>query len=221
MGTPLTTKVRLKIKKIARDLTEPPADREWRAMWSTIEQVEGWLTPSEARWLYDRARGLPTKANIVEIGSYKGRSTCCLGLGCRKSRKRVFAVDTFDGGPDLPNVNSLPNFLENIEHCKLTGYIEPVVGLSSRVASNWDKPIDLLFIDGSHSYEDVLADFCSFFPYVTPGGLVAFHDVSESWPGVLKAWNEITKNLTQIGHCETIGYGQKPGPGDGPSPTVR
>jgi predicted O-methyltransferase YrrM len=39
------------------------------------------------------------------------------------------------------------------------------------------RAIDLLFIDGDHSYAGVQADFATYAPLVRPGGLVAFHDI--------------------------------------------
>jgi predicted O-methyltransferase YrrM len=207
MTTPLVTKVKLKIKKIARGLS--PADREFQRIWPAVDGVEGWLLPNEGAWLFHAARSLPKAANIVEVGSFKGRSTCCLALGCKRTQRRVFAVDTFDGGPDLPKAELLPDFLRNLEVTGLSRFVEPRVGLSTEVSSKWDKPIHLLFIDGSHSYEDVLADFNGFYPYVVPGGIVAFHDVCEAWPGVLRAWNKIELQLTKTGHCGALGYGRK------------
>ena len=55
------------------------------------------------------------------------------------------------------------------------------------------KPLDLLFVDGSHRYEHVSRDFALYSPLVRPGGLVAFHDV---WPGEFaggapRFWREI------------------------------
>jgi predicted O-methyltransferase YrrM len=41
-------------------------------------------------------------------------------------------------------------------------------------------PIDLLFIDGDHSYEGVKKDFELFYPLVAPSGMIAFHDIAES-----------------------------------------
>jgi len=38
-------------------------------------------------------------------------------------------------------------------------------------------PLDLLFIDGDHSYEGVKADFDNYSPLVRPGGLIVFHDI--------------------------------------------
>jgi predicted O-methyltransferase YrrM len=211
MSTPFTTRVGLKIKKIARELTESPADREFRRIWPVVDSIEGWLLPTEGKWLFDAARSLPNQATVVEIGSYKGRSTCCLALGCRRSQRRVFAIDSFDGGPDLPKANLFPDFEQNLQRSGLSQHVQPIVGLSSQVAKTWDKTIHLLFVDGSHQYEDVLADFNGFFPHLVSGGIVAFHDVTESWPGVFRAWSEtIKKELKEIGYCDALGYGQKP-----------
>jgi predicted O-methyltransferase YrrM len=211
MSTPLITRVGLKIKKIARDLTHGAEDREWRQIWPMIDSVEGWLLEREANWLFSAARALANGTNIVEIGSFKGRSTCCLAAGCRGSQKRVFAIDAFDGGVDLPNVNTLPDFSQNLERCGLSPYVKTVMALSGQVAQTWCQPIHLLFIDGSHAYEDVLADFDGFFPHVVPGGLVAFHDViNETWPDVGRAWAEISTQLIAPGYSDSIGFGRKP-----------
>ena len=154
---------------------------------------------------------MANRSNIVEIGSYHGRSTCCLALGCKGSERRVFAIDSFDGGPDLPKAESFARFRSNIERLQLAEYVQPIVGLSTEVAKTWGKPIHFLFVDGSHLYDDVMADFASFFPHVAPGGLVAFHDVDKSFPGVLKAWQETFEvKLVHTGRCATLGYGTKP-----------
>ena len=211
MSTPFPTRVRLKIKKIARELTETSVEREFRRSWPLVDSVEGWLLATEGKWLFTTARSLPDHVNIAEIGSFKGRSTCCLALGCRGSGKRVFAVDSFDGGPDLPRANSFPDFSQNLKRCGVSEHVEPIVGLSGQVAKTWDKPIHFLFIDGSHLYEDVLVDFTGFFPYIVPGGVVAFHDVNEHFPGVLRAWNETFKHqFVEIGHCDSLAYGRRP-----------
>jgi predicted O-methyltransferase YrrM len=176
-----------------------------------IAPTEGWLFDAEPKWLFERALSLPDGANLVEIGSFKGLSTSCLAFGCRATKKRVFAVDTFDGGPDLQRHDSFQEFCSNIERCQLSEYVEPVRGISWEIAKTWKKPVHFLFIDGSHIYEDVMADFASFFPHVVPGGIIAFHDVHENHPGVLKAWHETFKHqLSGTGYCDSIGYGRKP-----------
>ncbi len=208
MCTPFTTRVALKIQKIARDLN--PTDREFRRIWPLINSVEGFLDDAHGRWLFKAARALPEGSVVVEIGSFKGRSTSCLALGCLGGRKRVYAIDRFDGGPDLPRQDTLQEFSENIRRCSVSGYVEPLIGFSSEVAKTWNKPIHLLFIDGSHQYEDVLADFTAFYPHVVAGGIIAVHDIDENWLGVVRAWNETIKHqLGAIGYCTTLGFGRK------------
>jgi hypothetical protein len=209
MATPLTTRIILKIKRTVRELN--PSEREFGRVWPRVSPIEGWLSDAEAKWLFKRALSLTDRANLVEIGSFKGRSTCCLAFGCRGTNKRVYAIDSFDGGPDLEPHDSFHEFCVNIEDRQLSEYVVPTRGISWEIAKIWKKPIQFLFIDGSHIYEDVMADFAAFFPHVSRGGMMAFHDVHENHPGVLKAWRETFKpQLTGVGYCDSIGYGRKP-----------
>ena len=54
------------------------------------------------------------------------------------------------------------------------------------------RPLDLLFVDGDHSYEGVSADVASYGPLVRAGGLIAFHDIvpvhSEAVAAATGAW---------------------------------
>ena len=176
-------RLRKTLSKVYRRVS--PLDREFRRLWPFIDPVEGFLvSPDQERWLFRTARSLPGDANIVEIGSFKGRSTCCLAYGCMGSKRKVFAVDTFNGNSvDFHHRDFFKEFKRNVEERGLARYVEPLQGLSVDVAKRWHRPIHLLFIDGSHQYEDVLQDFQTFFPHVAPNGLVAFHDVEEQWPG--------------------------------------
>ena len=201
-------------QRVSRAVFRKPSseEREFRLIWPIVDSIEGFLvSPVRERWLFTIARSLPDGANIVEIGSFKGRSTCCLAYGCRGTKKRVFAIDTFEGNDvDFFHKGFFEEFRYNVEKCGLTAYVVPIRGLSSQVAQTWDKPIHLLFIDGSHDYGDVLADFFNFFPHVVPGGIVAVHDVVKTWPGPLKAWHKCIKHhLRDIGYCSTLAYGVK------------
>jgi methyltransferase family protein len=228
------------LKRAARrvGLTEPvrellqkidPAEREFRLVWPSIDRVEGFLvSPMQERWLFKTARSLLDGSTIVEIGSFKGRSTCALAYGCRGTNKHLFAIDTFEGNnSDFKqggiiwdgqsfDKNFLDIFCANIEKNGLTRYVTPIPGLSSQVAKTWGKPIHLLFIDGSHQYEDVLADFESFYPHVVSNGIVAFHDVEAlpngeaAFPGVTKVWEEVALPLlTHPDTCSTLAFGRK------------
>lgn len=209
---PVSRRLRLKLKRIYLDITGSRVDREWRRAWSLGTSVDGWLYPEQERWLFDQAYALPDGAIILEIGSFKGRSTCFLASGCRGTRKKVFAVDTFNGNDrDFGYRDFLGEFVGNIKRGGLSRHVQPLVGVSWEVGEAWNKPIHLLFIDGSHEYEDVLRDFEAFFPHVVPGGIVAFHDVHESWPGPLRAWqDDVRHRLVDVGYCASLAHGRKP-----------
>lgn len=180
-----------------------------------IYAVDGLLVPGQERWLFEAAKTLPDGATIVEIGGYKGRSTCCFAFACVGTRKHVFTIDTFNGNETDFSGENRRSFLKvwrnNIKSNGLLEYVTPLVGFSNKVAKTWSGPIHLLFIDGSHQHEDVLADFNNFYPYVVPGGIIALHDVEPRHPGPLRIWNEHAKGrLTDIGARSTLAFGRKP-----------
>ena len=54
----------------------------------------------------------------------------------------------------------------------------------------WQGPLDFLFIDTEHAYEDAMGEFKHFYPHLTGLKLVAFHD-TEMAPGVIRAVDEL------------------------------
>lgn len=190
-----------------------PLEREFNRAWPLIDSIEGLLvSPDQEKWLFKNSRKLSDETVMVEIGSFKGRSTICLGLGCVGSKKHVYAIDTFNGNEsDFLKRNYFDEFINNIKKANLSDYVTPLAGLSSEIAEKWNKPINFLFIDGSHQFDDVISDFNAYFPHVARAGIIALHDVHVGWPGPFKAWNENIKNsLIEIGYCSTIAYGRKP-----------
>ena len=123
----------------------------------------------EAEELYKCAKRLPENAVVVEIGTLYGGSANILAAAISGM------VYTIDNDPKFET-----KILDNILLIK---------GNSKDVAVGWDKPIDLLFIDGDHSYEGAMEDIENWIPKVKNGGMVIFHDYG-SWNGVTKAVNE-------------------------------
>jgi predicted O-methyltransferase YrrM len=59
-----------------------------------LRGVPGWLSDEEATALYELAKGCTGRGVIVEIGSFKGRSTICLGLGSQAGQGvPIYAID--------------------------------------------------------------------------------------------------------------------------------
>ena len=137
-----------------------------------IADVPGWLTDEEGEALYELAKRCSGRGAIVEIGSWKGKSTICLGLGSRAAAgSRIYAID--------PHTDyRFGDFKENVERAGIADIVTPVPSLSQPAADGFDEPIELLFVDGSHEYDLVLEDFERWVPKVVDGGWVAFHDTT-------------------------------------------
>ena len=141
-----------------------------------IADIPGWLTDEEGEALYELAKHCTGRGVIVEIGSWKGKSTTCLGLGSRAGKGvPIFAVD--------PHADyRFGEFKENMERAGIADLVTPVPSTSQAKANDFHEPIELLFIDGSHEYDDVKADFDQWVPKVIEGGTVAVHDTT-LWEG--------------------------------------
>lgn len=180
----------------------------WEAAWSYIKNIEGLLGGGMVeRWLFEMARSLPDRAVILEIGAYLGRSTSCLAFGCVGTEKRVYSIDTFHGNKiDFISEDFFEAWQHNIAAGGLSAYVYPLKGWSHSFYETWHQPIHLLFLDGSHQLEVIVADFDAFFPHVVPGGCVALHDVAMpdgkgAHPGRDKAWHEhVVSCLCHIDH---------------------
>jgi predicted O-methyltransferase YrrM len=134
---------------------------------------------NDSAWLlYSMARSL--KPNVcVEIGSARGRSACFVGLAlAANGGGKLFAIDphTKTDWNDSQSIETLPIMQAHLESLNLTPYVEIVRKTSGEAAENWTDKIDMLFIDGDHSYEGVRRDWELFSPHVSPFGVVVFHD---------------------------------------------
>ena len=137
-----------------------------------IADVPGWLTDEEGEALYELARSCTGKGVIVEIGSWKGKSTVCLGVGSQDGEAvPVYAID--------PHADyRFGDFKTNVERARIAELVRPIAALSQPAADDFVEPIELLFVDGSHEYDLVLEDFEKWVPKVVDGGWVAFHDTT-------------------------------------------
>jgi len=195
------------------------AFRVWEKSCISIRELEGWMLDDQCRWLLDMAHWLPDGSTILEIGAFKGQSTACLGMGCKGTAKHVFALDTYRGN-DTDFVVEAPFYTDwaaTMARFDLAPWVTPCFGRSSAFYKYWVRPIEFLFIDGSHEYEDVLLDYENFYPRVAPGGIIALHDVGMrpdkdvGFEGPHRVWFErASKELTHHGRCSTLVYGRKP-----------
>lgn len=152
-----------------------------------LEDLPGYLAPEEGRCLHWLAHKVPPGCIAVEIGSFKGKSSAYIASGLTPGA-RLACVDVWENRamPYDPPEDVLPEFQRNVAPFRDT--IDIHRGLSADIARTWRALIDLLFIDGDHSYEGCLTDIDAWLPHVRPGGWVAFHDSGQE--GVARAIRE-------------------------------
>lgn len=145
--------------------------------------VEGWMQEQELVWLAEKAS---THKHIVEIGSYLGRSTSALA---ENTPGVVYAFDDWKGPRDVfmskeERALLLPKFKANVFDLITAGKIKVFVG-DHRKVETVEIKADMVFIDGSHEYEDVKQDILFWKEQLIPGGLICGHDFD--WLSVREA----------------------------------
>lgn len=140
---------------------------------SVLTGVPGWETEDEQHVLMQYAVGVPEPGQIVEIGAEYGMSSSIFCKGA-KPLVRITSIDLFPGDL-LQKHNS--NLREVGYHERTT----KITGDSSLAGKQWTGgPIDLLFIDGDHSYEGAKADLDAWMPHVKVGGFAIVHDCANT-----------------------------------------
>ena len=140
--------------------------------------VPGMLTQDEVEYLYYLGQLNTGKGVIVEIGSWKGKSTICLALGSMAvGGEKIYAVDPHKAlAEEGYTEDTEAEFRKNIKAAGVETHVVPMVMTSEEAAKGWSQPIRLLWIDGDHRYEQVKQDFLLWEPNVIEGGIIGMHD---------------------------------------------
>jgi predicted O-methyltransferase YrrM len=165
-------------------VTTPVAERDFDAALAAIDGVEGWLSADQARRLWDAARRVQPPARIVEIGSFRGRSTIVLRLAA-DGDVEVVAIDPHGGGdrgpqeiaPDAARGDDDSRvFRANLESAGVLDRVRHVRRMSGDALGDVEGPIDVLYVDGAHRYGPARADIEEWGARVRPGGTMLVHD---------------------------------------------
>lgn len=149
-----------------------------------IMHIPGWFSETNAAAFW-AAMSERRPRTVVEIGSYLGRSTVFLGQAMRRwspADARLVSIDPHTGdrqqleGVGLDTIPTLELFRLIIEGARLSDLVDIRVATSDEAAVGWSQDIDLIFVDGWHSYEAVRGDIRNYAPHLTANGLVCFDD---------------------------------------------
>ncbi len=166
---------------------------------SVAKAVEGWLSADQVTRLYNVAASTRPGDQIVEIGSFRGRSTIVLASAVPDGVE-VVAIDPHAGNDRGPQeisgfaaqaADDHEVFIANVAAADVADRVRHVRELSDNAHSSVDGQVAVLFIDGAHRYSPARADIRDWGARVEPGGTMLIHD-SFSSVGVTLA---ITREL--------------------------
>lgn len=150
---------------------------------------------------------------LVELGTHTGNSYCamCQAIQYHQLDTRAFAVDTWAGDPHAGLYDE--EVLDDLRE-----YHGPLYGeFSQLLQSTFDDAldyfssgsIDLLHIDGYHTYDAVKHDFETWLPKISSDGLIVFHDINmrQNRFGAWQLWEEIRDHLPSFEFLHGHGLG--------------
>jgi predicted O-methyltransferase YrrM len=151
---------------------------------NAVSQIEGWLTDDQVHQLWHSASALPPNSLIVEIGSFRGRSTVALALASPDDVE-IVAIDPHSGADRAPQQTALnpeagtedaEAFAGNLRRFGVTDKICHIPKPSSAALGDVPRRVDLLFIDGRHELRAARGDILGYGRLVAEGGTVLIHD---------------------------------------------
>jgi hypothetical protein len=173
-------------------------------LYQVVENIEGWLTYVEQTALLH----LPTLVDhldgeIIEIGSYKGKSTTALALGSKwisKRKRPIYAIDPFIPNGEYQD-QYFNDFQQNILRSQIVNYVIPIREYSQEAIHVCPMRIAALFVDGNQSYTNINKDIELYAPRIVKGGMIAFHDYT-IYQDVKRAVNELCDRKEFVLVCD-------------------
>ncbi len=152
---------------------------EFAEIWPYADDVPGWLTSDQGRMLHDEASLLGPGSLALEIGSHQGRSTVVLAHALSARGARLVAMDPFVEGRLFGGEPTRVKFERHLRESGVADVVDQVTEYSTKARPGWQRPLDLLYIDGKHDYW-TLSDDLRWVVHLPSGAAVMVHDAYSS-----------------------------------------
>lgn len=174
-------------------ISEIDAVEDARALWPLTEI-------NERECMAKLAEAVPPGGLIVEIGSLYGGMTAVLGLA--NPDVKIVSIDDYSWHPEGYPPTSKKLLLANMKKVGVAN-VTAKEGDSREIGKTWKRKIDLLWIDGGHSYEYVHADLENFGPHVQ---VIAVHDFKNPfWTTIEQAINDFIRDHPEWSISDVVG----------------
>jgi predicted O-methyltransferase YrrM len=149
-----------------------------------IDGIDGWLSDDQAKVLFDRAAAVPAGGTIVEIGSFRGRSTIVLALGAGADVS-VVAIDPHTGDDRGPREWQTSGeqgradrlaFQLNLKRAGVAGLVRHLPRRSLDALRDVEGEVELVYVDGAHGYRPAREDVVRWGAKLAPEGALLIHD---------------------------------------------
>lgn len=179
-----------------------------------VAEVDGWMSDDQAERLWAAASRVSGGGRIVEIGSFRGRSTIILATAAAEGVE-VVAIDPHAGndrGPqeiegfvDEAEVDH-ETFLANLAAAGVGDRVRHVRAFSDAAHADVEGDIDVLYIDGAHRFGPARADVRDWGARVVPGGTMLIHDSFSSVgvTGAIVAELLLSGGWTYVGRSRSL-----------------
>jgi predicted O-methyltransferase YrrM len=141
---------------------------------TTLDEAIISMNIRQAAYLFGLVRRMDPR-KVIEIGRYKGGTTVLIAAAMR-ARGRFWSIDIAGLDPHLQPNTVRPVETQIADLCQRFGLTVDLIVGDSRTVDIDTGEVDLVFIDGDHSYEGAKSDFDRFGRRVRIGGSVLFDD---------------------------------------------
>ena len=180
----------------------------------TVAAVEGWMTPDQGRRLFAAAARCPPGGRIVEIGSFRGKSTIVLATAAPLGAE-IVAIDPHAGNDRGPQelvgfeaeaADDHAVFNANLRAAGVAGRVRHVRSFSQSAHVEVGDAIDVLYIDGAHRYAPARRDIAEWGRRVNDGGTLLIHDSFSSIGVTLAILRQLSagRRFRYVGRSRTL-----------------